>query len=117
MLIFCDHGHVCFYALISCQVQSARIYWCRFLLFICSGSEPTGESVVQLIRQTGGVAVLAHPWALKNLVPVVKDLKAAGLHAMEVYRSDGKVSGMNTTIFLQILTSTDEFSLTHLCPQ
>ncbi|KAM3243624.1 hypothetical protein ACQJBY_055522 [Aegilops geniculata] len=60
-----------------------------------TGSEPAGESVVQLICRTGGIAVLAHPWALKNPVPVIKDLKAAGLHAIEVYRSDGKLSGLS----------------------
>ncbi|KAM3225168.1 hypothetical protein ACQJBY_058109 [Aegilops geniculata] len=60
-----------------------------------TGSEPAGESVVQLICRTGGMAVLAHPWALKNPVPVIKDLKAAGLHAIEVYRSDGKLSGLS----------------------
>ncbi|KQK01872.1 hypothetical protein BRADI_3g58990v3 [Brachypodium distachyon] len=85
-------------------VESLKQAFSRYLFdggpAYATGSEPTGESVVQLIRQTGGVAVLAHPWALKNLVPVVKDLKAAGLHAMEVYRSDGKVS-VNCRIFLQ----------------
>ncbi|XP_044951681.1 3',5'-nucleoside bisphosphate phosphatase-like [Hordeum vulgare subsp. vulgare] len=60
-----------------------------------TGSEPAAESVVQLICRTGGIAVLAHPWALKNHVPVIKDLKAAGLHAIEVYRSDGKLSGLS----------------------
>ncbi|OQU85406.1 hypothetical protein SORBI_3004G233500 [Sorghum bicolor] len=59
------------------------------------GSEPNGKSVVQLVCRTGGVAVLAHPWALKNPAAVVKDLKAAGLHGIEVYRSDGKVSGLS----------------------
>ncbi|KAM0936124.1 putative phosphoribosyl 1,2-cyclic phosphate 1,2-diphosphodiesterase [Dioscorea sansibarensis] len=55
------------------------------------GSEPSAEVVVQLICHTGGVAVLAHPWALKDPVSVIKSLKNAGLHAMEVYRSDGKM--------------------------
>lgn len=49
---------------------------------------------MQLICRTGGVAALAHPWALKNPVAVIRSLKAAGLHAMEVYRSDGKLAGM-----------------------
>ncbi|CAL9751528.1 unnamed protein product [Musa acuminata subsp. burmannicoides] len=57
------------------------------------GSEPFAEDVVRLICQTGGVATLAHPWALKNPVVVIRSLKASGLHAMEVYRSDGKLSG------------------------
>ncbi|CAO2040652.1 unnamed protein product [Urochloa humidicola] len=60
-----------------------------------TGSEPTGESVVHLVCRTGGVAVLAHPWALKNPGAVIKNLKAAGLHGIEVYRSDGKVSGLS----------------------
>uniref|UniRef100_A0ACD5YR36 Uncharacterized protein n=1 Tax=Avena sativa TaxID=4498 RepID=A0ACD5YR36_AVESA len=60
-----------------------------------TGSEPAGESVVQLICRTGGIAVLAHPWALKYPVPVIKDLKAAGLHGIEAYRSDGKLSGLS----------------------
>ncbi|KAK8969457.1 hypothetical protein KSP40_PGU003841 [Platanthera guangdongensis] len=57
------------------------------------GSEPSAEVVVELIASTGGVAALAHPWALKNPAAVIRSLKAAGLHAMEVYRSDGKVDG------------------------
>lgn len=56
------------------------------------GSEPFAEEAVQMICKTGGVAVLAHPWALKNSVPVVKRLKEAGLHGIEVYRSDGKLA-------------------------
>lgn len=38
--------------------------------------------------------MLAHPWALKNPVAVIRRLKGAGLHGMEVYRSDGKLAGM-----------------------
>ncbi|KAM0827837.1 hypothetical protein ACQ4PT_067928 [Festuca glaucescens] len=60
-----------------------------------TGSEPAGETVVQLICRTGGIAVLAHPWALKNPVPLIKDLKASGLHGIEAYRSDGKLSGLS----------------------
>lgn len=48
---------------------------------------------MQLICHTGGVAALAHPWALKNPVSVIRGLKSAGLHAIEIYRSDGKVAG------------------------
>lgn len=48
---------------------------------------------MQLICETGGVAVLAHPWALKNPVAVIRRLKEAGLHGLEVYRSDGKLAG------------------------
>ncbi|KAG9158353.1 hypothetical protein Leryth_025701 [Lithospermum erythrorhizon] len=56
-----------------------------------TGSEPIAEEAVQLIRETGGVAVLAHPWALKDPVAVVRRLKEAGLHGIETYRSDGKL--------------------------
>ncbi|OAY46572.1 5'-3' exoribonuclease isoform X2 [Manihot esculenta] len=56
------------------------------------GSEPLAEEAVQLICQTGGLAVLAHPWALKNPVAVIRRLKDAGLHGLEVYRSDGKLA-------------------------
>ena len=66
------------------------------LLIKCSGfrgSEPQAEEAVKLICETGGVAVLAHPWALKNPVTIVRRLKDAGLHGIEVYRSDGKLAG------------------------
>lgn len=52
-----------------------------------------------MICDTGGVAVLAHPWALKNPVAIVRRLKEAGLHGMEVYRSDGKLTGWSNFIF------------------
>ncbi|GAV71852.1 PHP domain-containing protein [Cephalotus follicularis] len=55
------------------------------------GSEPLAAEAVQLICETGGVAVLAHPWALKNPVPIIRRLKDVGLHGMEVYRSDGRL--------------------------
>ncbi|KAJ7968180.1 5'-3' exoribonuclease-like [Quillaja saponaria] len=57
-----------------------------------TGSEPPAEEAIRLICDTGGVAVLAHPWALKNPVAVMKRLKEAGLHGMEVHRSDGKLA-------------------------
>ncbi|KAM7478957.1 hypothetical protein LguiA_027170 [Lonicera macranthoides] len=57
-----------------------------------TGSEPNAEDAVQLICETGGVAVLAHPWALKNPVAIIRRLKEAGLHGIEVYRSDGKLA-------------------------
>jgi len=47
-----------------------------------------------MVCKTGGISVLAHPWTLKNPVPVVKKLKEAGLHGIEVYRSDGKLAGI-----------------------
>ncbi|KAG6711123.1 hypothetical protein I3842_05G037500 [Carya illinoinensis] len=56
------------------------------------GSEPLAEEAIQLICNTGGMAVLAHPWALKNPVAVIRRLKEVGLHGMEVYRSDGKLA-------------------------
>ncbi|PKA50752.1 hypothetical protein AXF42_Ash017631 [Apostasia shenzhenica] len=59
------------------------------------GSEPEADYVVRLICRTGGIATLAHPWALKNPAFVIKSLKAAGLHAVEVYRSDGKLAGFS----------------------
>ncbi|KAF5731938.1 hypothetical protein HS088_TW18G00625 [Tripterygium wilfordii] len=57
-----------------------------------TGNEPLAEEAVQLICKTGGLAVLAHPWALKNPVAIIKRLKDAGLQGMEVYRSDGKLA-------------------------
>ncbi|KAF8404566.1 hypothetical protein HHK36_009453 [Tetracentron sinense] len=60
-----------------------------------TGSEPLAEEAVQLICQTGGVAALAHPWALKNPAAVIRRLKDAGLHGMEVYRSDGKMEAFS----------------------
>lgn len=53
---------------------------------------------MQLICETGGVAVLAHPWALKNPVAVVQRLKDAGLQGIEVYRSDGKLAGIHDSL-------------------
>lgn len=61
----------------------------------CTGSEPLAEEAVHLICETGGLAVLAHPWALKNPVPIIRSLKEAGLHGMEVYRSDGRLAGIS----------------------
>ncbi|KAK1308693.1 hypothetical protein QJS10_CPA09g00546 [Acorus calamus] len=59
------------------------------------GNEPHAEEVVKLICQTGGVAALAHPWALKSPIPIIRSLKAAGLHGIEVYRSDGKFAAFS----------------------
>lgn len=63
-------------------------------ILLYSGSEPVAEEAVKLICETGGVAVLAHPWALKNPVTIIRRLKEAGLHGIEAYRSDGKVARM-----------------------
>ncbi|KAI7742588.1 hypothetical protein M8C21_011622 [Ambrosia artemisiifolia] len=60
-----------------------------------TGSEPDVEEAVRLICETGGVAVLAHPWALKNPVAIIRRLKEAGLHGLEVYRSDGKLAAFS----------------------
>ncbi|KGN43710.1 uncharacterized protein LOC101218042 [Cucumis sativus] len=57
-----------------------------------TGSEPCAAEAIQLIHDTGGMAVLAHPWALKNPVAVIRRLKDAGLHGLEVYRSDGRLA-------------------------
>ncbi|KAL6517648.1 hypothetical protein OROMI_033349 [Orobanche minor] len=57
-----------------------------------TGSEPVAEETVRLIRETGGVAILAHPWSLKNPAAIIRRLKDAGLHGLEAYRSDGKLS-------------------------
>ncbi|XP_015957555.1 uncharacterized protein LOC107481760 [Arachis duranensis] len=57
-----------------------------------TGSEPLAEEAIKMISNTGGVSVLAHPWALKNPVPIVRRLKEAGLHGIEVYRSDGRLA-------------------------
>ncbi|XP_010261257.1 PREDICTED: uncharacterized protein LOC104600115 isoform X2 [Nelumbo nucifera] len=57
-----------------------------------TGNELLAEEAVELICRTGGVAALAHPWALKNPVAVIRRLKDAGLHGIEVYRSDGKLA-------------------------
>ncbi|PNY11161.1 protein trpH-like, partial [Trifolium pratense] len=56
------------------------------------GSEPMVEEAIKMICDTGGVSVLAHPWALKNPVAIVRRLKEAGLHGMEVYKSDGRLA-------------------------
>lgn len=64
-----------------------------FFPLLIRGSEPPAEETVRLISDTGGVAVLAHPWALKNPAAIIKSLKDAGLHGVEVYRSDGILAG------------------------
>ena len=74
-----------------------------FVLWL-SGSEPDAEEAVQMIRETGGVGVLAHPWALKNPLAVIRRLKEAGLHGLEVYRRDGKLAGMYSLSPMKIFT-------------
>lgn len=63
---------------------------------------------MKLICRTGGVSTLAHPWALKNPVSIIKSLKIAGLHGMEVYRTDGKLAGKILFIILSFFLSLDE---------
>ncbi|KAJ9686959.1 hypothetical protein PVL29_015704 [Vitis rotundifolia] len=81
------------------HVENLRQAFARYLYdggpAYSTGSEPQAEEAVKLICETGGVAVLAHPWALKNPVTIVKRLKDAGLHGIEVYRSDGKLAAYN----------------------
>ncbi|KAE8677850.1 endoplasmic reticulum-Golgi intermediate compartment protein 3-like [Hibiscus syriacus] len=64
-------------------------------IFSPRGSEPLAEEAVRLICETGGLAVLAHPWALKNPIPIIRRLKDVGRHGMEVYRSDGRLAAFN----------------------
>ncbi|KAF7803705.1 Protein trpH [Senna tora] len=77
-------------------VENLRQAFSRYLFdggpAYSTGSEPLAEEAIKMICHTGGIAVLAHPWALKNPVPIVRKLKEAGLHGMEVYRSDGKLA-------------------------
>lgn len=81
------------------HVENLRQAFARYLYdggpAYSTGSEPQAEEAVKLICETGGVAVLAHPWALKNPVTIVRRLKDAGLHGIEVYRSDGKLAAFN----------------------
>ena len=51
-----------------------------------------------MIHRTSGLAVLAHPWALKNPAAIIRKLKDVGLHGLEVYRSDGKLVGVIFTL-------------------
>lgn len=78
------------------HVESLKQAFARYLYddgpAYSTGSEPNSEEAVKMICQTGGVAVLAHPWALKNPVPIIRRLKEAGLHGIEAYRSDGKLA-------------------------
>ncbi|XP_027921744.1 uncharacterized protein LOC114179562 [Vigna unguiculata] len=77
-------------------VENLRQAFSRYLFdggpAYSKGSEPLAEEAVKMICHTGGVAVLAHPWALKHPVPIVRRLKEAGLHGMEVHKSDGKLA-------------------------
>jgi hypothetical protein len=60
-----------------------------------TGSEPDADETVKFICESGGVAVVAHPWALKNPTSIIRRLKQSGLHGLEVYRSDGKLAAFS----------------------
>ena len=56
-----------------------------------------GERAVQLIRQAGGLPVLAHPLTVDNYESTIVELKAAGLEGIEVYYnsySADEISGL-----------------------
>lgn len=78
------------------HVENLRQAFSRYLYdggsAYATGSEPLAEEAVQFICETGGVAVLAHPWALKDPIAVIRRLKDVGLHGIEAYRSDGKLA-------------------------
>ncbi|KAH9670984.1 POLIIIAc domain-containing protein [Citrus sinensis] len=46
------------------------------------GDMHTPQVAVELIHRTSGLAVLAHPWALKNPAAIIRKLKDVGLHSM-----------------------------------
>jgi len=48
----------------------------------------TPEAAVELIRQSDGLAVLAHPFTVADPEPLVIKLKAAGLAGLEAYYKD-----------------------------
>lgn len=48
----------------------------------------TPGEAVETLHRFGAPAVLAHPSYIKNLQPVLTELKAAGLVGMEVYYRD-----------------------------
>ena len=88
--------HVAHAMLEAGYVENLRQALARYLFdggpAYSTGSEPLAEEAIKMISHTGDVAVLAHPWALKNPVPIVRRLKEAGLHGMEVYKSDGRLA-------------------------
>ncbi|GLJ54608.1 hypothetical protein SUGI_1173140 [Cryptomeria japonica] len=68
---------------------------------LCPASAPTllqrnvggkilAETAIKIICWTGGVVALAHPWVLNNPVSVVRNLKEAGFHGIEIYTPHGK---------------------------
>eukprot|EP00850_Spirogloea_muscicola_P002773 SM000011S18951 [mRNA] locus=s11:64089:66580:- [translate_table: standard] len=62
-----------------------------------NGAEIAVVEAVKLVTAAGGVAILAHPWTIKGPVhALVDELKLAGLHGIEVFRSDGRQSDFGT---------------------
>lgn len=57
-----------------------------------SGVTLSPEAAVQLIRQAGGLAVLAHPWTVPNPEDMIARLAKAGLHGVEVFKDPGKAA-------------------------
>ncbi|ESR41775.1 hypothetical protein CICLE_v10013528mg [Citrus x clementina] len=101
------------------HVAQSETCICRYLYdgghAYSTGSQPLAEVAVELIHRTSGLAVLAHPWALKNPAAIIRKLKDVGLHRLEVYRSDGKLIN-NTDIIIRTKKLSDNcFSwwLTH----
>lgn len=60
---------------------------------------------VELICKAEGVAVLAHPWGLKDPVALIRRLTESCLHGMKTYRSDGKLAGISFILCCLILLS------------
>jgi predicted metal-dependent phosphoesterase TrpH len=73
--------------------ESARGYVTR--------REPRFAEAVGHIRQAGGIASLAHPIRLReDLGPILPELRAAGLNAIEAYHSDHSPS--QTALYLEL---------------
>ncbi|CDP08009.1 unnamed protein product [Coffea canephora] len=78
------------------HVENLRLAFSRYLYdggpAYSRESEQNAEEAVELIFEAGGVAVLAHPWALKSQVAVIRRLTKPGLHGIDTCRSDGKLA-------------------------
>ena len=42
------------------------------------------EYAIRLIKEDGGISVLAHPWCCKDTLSLIPKLAHAGLHGLEV---------------------------------
>jgi predicted metal-dependent phosphoesterase TrpH len=63
--------------------------------------EPQFAEAVQHIRNAGGIASLAHPVRLReDVAPILPELRAAGLNAIEAYHSDH--SPNQTALYLEL---------------